>query len=104
MLLRQCLFLSNCVFAIFSWLFESKCRYVCTSIKCHILFDPFVLAQSFQTLFLSFVPLYISLSIVLFANLVDMSSLSFKLLIKTNVGCAEIEERELKQASPIAFH
>lgn len=41
---------------------------------------------------------------MLFANLVGMSSLSFKLLIKNNVGCAEIEERALKQASPTAFH
>lgn len=96
MLLRQCPFLSSCVFAIFSWLFESKCRYICISIKCHILFDPFVLAQSFQTLFLSFVPLYISLSIVLFADLVDMS-LSFKLLIKNNVDYPEIGESELQQ-------
>lgn len=58
-----------------------------------MLFDPFVLAQSFQTLFLSFVPLYLSLSIALFANLVAVSSLSFKLLIKNDVEYAEIGER-----------
>lgn len=71
-LLKQFPLLSNCVFDIFSWPSESKCRYIYISIKCHILFSPFVLAQSFQTLFLSFVPLYIFLSIVLFANLVAM--------------------------------
>lgn len=98
-LLRQCV-PPSCVLDIFSWLFESKHRYLCISIKCHILlFDPFVLAQSFQTLFLSFVPWYISLGIVLFANLVDMSSLSFKLLIKNNVEYQEIGEREGAKAS-----
>lgn len=93
-LLRQCPLLSNYVFDIFSWLSESKHRYVCIPIKCHILlFDPFVLAQSFQTLFLSFVPLYIlsrHCVICKFGRYV----LSFKLLIKNNVEYPELGERE----------
>lgn len=56
-----------------------------------LLLNPFVLAQSFQTLFPSFVPLYISLSILLFANLVDMT---FKLLVKYVVYREVGEEKQ----------
>lgn len=74
---------------------ESNCRYVRISIKCHIPFGPFVLAQSFQTLFLPFVPFYISLNIVLFANFEDVFFIFPVVDKKKNVEYPKIErERE----------
>lgn len=79
---------------------ESNCRYVRISIKCHIPFGPFVLAQSFQTLFLPFVPFYISLNIVLFANFEDVFFI-FPVVDKKKkmLNTQRLREREKERAS-----